>query len=42
MKETAMKTKMIILKWILERKDEVVWTGLMWLRVGTSLGLLFT
>jgi hypothetical protein len=23
-----------------EREDEVVWTGLMWLRIGTSGGLL--
>jgi hypothetical protein len=26
----------IILRWILERKNGVVWTGLMWLRIGTS------
>jgi hypothetical protein len=26
----------IMLKWILERWDEVVWTGLSWLRIGTS------
>jgi hypothetical protein len=30
----------IVLKWILERQDEVMWTGLMWLRIGTSGGLL--
>jgi hypothetical protein len=30
----------IILKWILEREDGVVWTRLIWLRVGTSGGLL--
>jgi hypothetical protein len=29
----------IILKWILERYY-VVWTGLIWLRIGTSAGLL--
>jgi hypothetical protein len=29
----------IILKWILERQDEMVWTGLKWLRIGTSGGL---
>jgi hypothetical protein len=29
----------IILKWILERQDEVVWTGLIWLRIGSSGGL---
>jgi hypothetical protein len=26
--------------WILERQDRVVWTGLIWLRIGTSGGLL--
>jgi hypothetical protein len=26
----------IILIWILERLDGVVWTGLVWLRIGTS------
>jgi hypothetical protein len=30
----------IILRWILEREDGVVWTGLIWLRIGTSGGLL--
>jgi hypothetical protein len=29
-----------ILKWILERQDAVVWTGLFCLRIGTSAGLL--
>jgi hypothetical protein len=29
-----------ILKWILERYDGMVWIGLMWLRIGTSEGLL--
>jgi hypothetical protein len=29
-----------ILRWILERKNEMVWTGLIWLRIGTSGGLL--
>jgi hypothetical protein len=28
------------LKWILEREDGVVWTGSIWLRKGTSGGLL--
>jgi hypothetical protein len=28
------------LKWILERQDDVLWTGLIWLRIGTSGGLL--
>jgi hypothetical protein len=30
----------MILRWILEKQDGVVWTGLMWLRIGTSGGLL--
>jgi hypothetical protein len=30
----------IILKWIVEKQDRVVWTGLIWLRIGTSSGLL--
>jgi hypothetical protein len=30
----------ITLKWILEEHDEVVWPGLIWLRIGTSSGLL--
>jgi hypothetical protein len=29
----------IILRWVLERQDGVVWTGLMWLRIGTNGGL---
>jgi hypothetical protein len=29
-----------ILKWILESFDGMVWIGLMWLRIGTSGGLL--
>jgi hypothetical protein len=29
-----------ILGWILERYDGVVWIGLMWLRIGTSGGLV--
>jgi hypothetical protein len=29
-----------ILKWILERYDGMVWIGLIWLRIGTSGGLL--
>jgi hypothetical protein len=30
----------IILRWILEMQDGVVWTGLIWLRIGTSGGPL--
>jgi hypothetical protein len=30
----------VILKWILERYDVVVWTCLIWLRIGTSRELL--
>jgi hypothetical protein len=29
-----------ILKWILERQDGMVWSGLVWLRIGTSGRLL--
>jgi hypothetical protein len=29
-----------ILKWILERYDGMVWIGFVWLRIGTSGGLL--
>jgi hypothetical protein len=29
-----------ILIWIVERKDGVKWTGLIWLRIGTSGGLI--
>jgi hypothetical protein len=42
--ETTRKTNNVgewmILKWILERQDEVVWTGFIWLRMGTNGGLL--
>jgi hypothetical protein len=30
----------ILLEWILEKYGEKVWTGFMWLRIGTSGGLL--
>jgi hypothetical protein len=30
----------IVFEWIFERQDGVVWTGLIWLRIGTSVGLL--
>jgi hypothetical protein len=30
----------IILRWILERRDGVSWTGLVWLRLGTGGELL--
>jgi hypothetical protein len=29
-----------VLKWILERYDGMVWIGSIWLRIGTSVGLL--
>jgi hypothetical protein len=32
----------IILRWIFERKDEVVWTELIWIRIQTSGALLWT
>jgi hypothetical protein len=30
----------IIFRWILERKFGALWTGFIWLRTGTSVGLL--
>jgi hypothetical protein len=30
----------IILKWILDTNDEMVWTGRIWLRISRSVGLL--
>jgi hypothetical protein len=30
----------IIIKWILKKRDEESWTGLIWLRIGTGGGLL--
>jgi hypothetical protein len=32
----------IIIKWILEKYDGVLWTGLIWLRIGISGKLFFT
>jgi hypothetical protein len=29
-----------ILRWILQRQDGMVWIGLIWLKIGTSGGLL--
>jgi hypothetical protein len=29
-----------IVKWILKRQDKIMWIGLIWLRIGTSGGLL--
>jgi hypothetical protein len=34
------RCRWIILKWIIDRQDGVVWTGLIWLRIWTSGGLL--
>jgi hypothetical protein len=34
------RPRWIILKWKLERQVGVVWTGLVWLRIGTSGELL--
>jgi hypothetical protein len=39
-KEDADVGGRIILEWMLERLDGVVWTGLIWLRIGTSGGPL--
>jgi hypothetical protein len=30
----------ILLKWTFKKWDEVAWTGLIWLRIGTGGGLL--
>jgi hypothetical protein len=30
----------IVLKWILEKYDGVLWAGFIWLRIGTCAGLL--
>jgi hypothetical protein len=35
-----LRCRWIILKCILERYDWVVWTGFIWLRIGTGGGLL--
>jgi hypothetical protein len=37
---TPRRGRRIILKWALEKYDEVVWTGLIWIRIRTSGGLL--
>jgi hypothetical protein len=34
------KKENIVLKWISERYDEMLWTGLIWLRTVTNGGLL--
>jgi hypothetical protein len=31
----------IILKWILEKLDEAIWNGFIWLRIETIKGLLW-
>jgi hypothetical protein len=33
-------TRKIILKWVMKKASEVMWTGLMWLRIRSSGGLL--
>jgi hypothetical protein len=30
----------IIVKWILQEHDRIIWTGLIWLRIGTRGGLM--
>jgi len=32
----------IVLKWIFRKWDGEAWTGLIWLRIGTGAGLLWT
>jgi hypothetical protein len=42
-KETSTRQRYggwIILRWILQRQDVVLWTALVWLRIGTSGELL--
>jgi hypothetical protein len=34
-------SKMIILRWILDKYDGVVWTGFVWFKIGNSGGLLW-
>jgi hypothetical protein len=34
------RRRVIILNWILKRQDGVVWTGLIWLRIRNTGGLL--
>jgi hypothetical protein len=36
----SFKMDVSVWKWILERKDGMVWIALIWLRIGTSGGLL--
>jgi hypothetical protein len=38
--ETPRCTWWTILKWILDRYDTMIWIGLIWLRIGTIVGLL--
>jgi hypothetical protein len=34
------RCRWVLLRWILERKDRLIWTGLLWLSIGTSGGFL--
>jgi hypothetical protein len=33
--------EIIILKWIFQTLDGEAWTGLIWLRIGTGVGILW-
>jgi hypothetical protein len=35
-------SRRLLLKWVLEEEDGLIWTGFVWLSVGTSWGLLWT
>jgi hypothetical protein len=37
---TPRRRRVTILEWILKRQDEMVLIGLMWLKIGTSGGIL--
>jgi hypothetical protein len=39
LKETVVGMRMLV-RWILEKQDRVIWTGIIWLRIRTTGGLL--
>jgi hypothetical protein len=38
----ARRSWKVLLRWILEKQDGVIWTGFIWLAIGTSRGPLST